>query len=660
MKRFRSPNSRTLAVVSVIILMLIVILAGFVHAVSDGARAVGVSEAGQGTVQPHIIKTRQVGQDSNLKPGPLQYHNGPVMESTSTTYAIFWEPATLQDGKATHVSTNYNTLLKGYFHDVGGSNLYENNVQYYDSTAHISNNSMLGGTWVDTTAYPAADCTDTATPDGCLSDAQIQSEITKAMATNGWTAGLTHIFFVYTAWGEGSCTSSDSTSCAFSNYCAYHSDFTVNGQTIVYADMPYTGTNLTVCGVPTSPNRDFDADSTINMSSQEQMGAITDPLLNGWYDDNGDEIGDKCAWNFAGPNFDGGQANVGWDNHLYIVQQEWSNILNSCVIQGQLGTVFASSYNGNLCALDTNDGYQRWCYHTPHITGSSPTLANGLVYFAANDGYVYALDKEGARVWRYQTDSTTITSSPTVVNGTVYVAASSLYALNASDGSLLWHDSFADGVSSSPTVNNGVIYITEGDGNLYALNASDGTQIWHYQIGMFTYASAPTVSNGVVYVGSSNNTLYALDASSGSLLWQYQTGGSINASAAVSNGIVYIGASDGVMYALKARNGKSIWHYQTGDAIWSSPSVANGVVYFGSNDSYIYALNASNGSLVWHFQTGGRVLSSPTIFFGVVYIGSEDTSVYALNASNGSLVWRSGMGSGVYTTPAVDLRELAL
>ena len=39
------------------------------------------------------------------------------------------------------------------------------------------------------------------------------------------------------------------------NFCAYHSNF---GNNTLYASMPYTGTNLSACGVSTSPNNDFD------------------------------------------------------------------------------------------------------------------------------------------------------------------------------------------------------------------------------------------------------------------------------------------------------------------------------------------------------------------------------------------------------------------
>ena len=75
----------------------------------------------------------------------LQYHGGPVMQSPVVSYAIFWEPPTLQDGTATSVSPNYNSLIEQYLNDVNGSGLYNNNTQYFDTSGHIANNAAFGG-----------------------------------------------------------------------------------------------------------------------------------------------------------------------------------------------------------------------------------------------------------------------------------------------------------------------------------------------------------------------------------------------------------------------------------------------------------------------------------------------------------------------------------
>lgn len=257
---------------------------------------------------PHVLGIKQHAAPN--AGGNLIYHGGPVMKGTAVAYAIFWEPT------GSFVSSTYNSLILRYFGDVGGSPLYHNNVQYKNASGQFASNATLGGSWVDTAAYPSS----------TLSDKQIQNEVTHARQVKGWTSTIDHIFFVFTSWGENICAG---TSCSFTTFCAYHSFF---GTNTIYAAMPYTGTNLSSCGVSHSPNNDFDADSTINVTSHEQIEAATDPHLNAWYDTSGQEIGDKCAWNFGPLNSKGGD--VLWNNHAYMVQKEWDNAHSGCVLTG--------------------------------------------------------------------------------------------------------------------------------------------------------------------------------------------------------------------------------------------------------------------------------------------------------------------------------------
>ena len=71
---------------------------------------------------------------------------------------------------------------------------------------------------------------------------------------------------------------------------------------MLYANQPYTDTSGVgapgVCDSGQHPNGDF-ADATINVLSHEHNETITDPDGNAWYDSSGNEIGDKCAWNFG-------------------------------------------------------------------------------------------------------------------------------------------------------------------------------------------------------------------------------------------------------------------------------------------------------------------------------------------------------------------------
>ena len=262
--------------------------------------------------QPHIFRTQQSLHASRTSTvNNLQYNGGPVMVGTANVYAIFWEP------KGSFVSANYNSLILRYFGDVAGSPLYQNNTQYTDSQGNFANNAKLAASWVDTAKYPSKK----------LSDVNIRLEVSHAENVNGWKPGIDNVFFVFTARGENICI--NRSTCSFTTFCAYHSSF---GANTLYAAMPYTGTNLRACGVPSSPNNNFDADSTINVTSHEQMEAATDPLGTAWYDRAGDEIGDKCAWIFGPTNPGGGD--VTWNGNSYEVQEEWDNNMSGCVLSG--------------------------------------------------------------------------------------------------------------------------------------------------------------------------------------------------------------------------------------------------------------------------------------------------------------------------------------
>lgn len=634
---------------------------------SDFARASSIKAAPSGHLDlqaaspqgAHFAGTRQAtraARSALASVTPLTYHGGPIMQN-STTYAIFWEPSALQDGTPAYVSPTYNSLIQQYFTDVGGSGLFNNNTQYYDSVSgHIVNTSTLGGMWVDTSPFPPSGCADTYTPGDCLSDAQVRSEILNAMSVNGWSGGPNRLFFVFTPMGEGTCQGG---LCSFANFCAYHRSFTSNSTTILYANIPYQTTDSQGCGVPTSPNSDIDADSSISMTSHEHMESVTDPLFTAWKDSAGNEIGDKCGFQFGSIALDNGLANVQWNGHYYVVQEEFSNALSRCVITRAVsGTVFTGCDDAYFYALDASSGSSLWrSQQTGNSIVSTPAIANGVIYVGSNDGSVYAFSaSDGSTLWSYATGGA-IASSPAVVNGVVYIGSNDgyVYALQAATGTLVWRFLTGGPVSSSPTVSNGIVYVGSNDGNLYAIFGSKGKQKWLYATGG-SIDARPMASAGVVYVGSHDSYLYAVNATYGTLLWRSQTGsGIVHSSAAVANKTVYVGSTDGNVYAFTVSSGSLAWSYHTGAAIVSSALVTNNVLYIGSQDSYVYALNAKVGTLIWRYQTGGQVSSSPKAIDGLLFFGSSDTFLYSLWADDGSFLWRYQTGGAVESSPVVML-----
>jgi hypothetical protein len=261
----------------------------------------------------------------------LSWHNGPVMHS-NTVHAIYWIPSGYS------VSASYRSTIDGFFANVaaaaasGSSNdVYFSDTQYYDGSGNIAFNSTWGGSVVDNNSVPASGCRDSYTS-VCLTDAQLQSEISRVMKANGWSGGLSNEYFIFTPKNVGSCIGS---SCSYSYYCAYHSQIGSGSSATLYANMPYAAYVPAACGSGQSPNGD-DADSTINVTSHEHNETITDPLGTAWYDRRGYEDGDKCAWNFGHTL---GTTNYGSYNQVigtgeYYLQQEWSNRSSGCVLTG--------------------------------------------------------------------------------------------------------------------------------------------------------------------------------------------------------------------------------------------------------------------------------------------------------------------------------------
>ena len=191
--------------------------------------------------------------------------------------------------------------------------------------------STFAHVWVDTAAMPALGVHRLrARRANCLSDSQIQAEVTHAIAVNGWKASTTNMFFVFTPKGEGSCFNNSST-CAFTFYCAYHGAF---GNTI-YANMPYGNTFAGNC---TSLSQ-FPNERRLGRRDQHRQ-----PRAHGGGDrsqaqclvrpERQSEIGDLCAYNYGSRTLDGGLANEQWNGNFYVVQQEWDNKKTACVQHG--------------------------------------------------------------------------------------------------------------------------------------------------------------------------------------------------------------------------------------------------------------------------------------------------------------------------------------
>jgi hypothetical protein len=287
---------------------------------------------------------------------PLWFHGGNVMGTRTagvTVTPIFWNPAGHPMGLA------YKRIIKTYLAGVAKDSGKHTNVfstlgEYFGSNGAIHYKVNLGTPVNDTSPLPASACTvdpadtsaiyaDNTGYNACLDDDQVIAETNSVIGANHLPINLSHIYVLFLPKHVESCFFSGSTTtaanaCTINHqpsaaYCAYHS---MAGSRAVYANMPFPIYDSPVgftCSsdarypVVQTPNGNADADTEVSPTSHEIMEAITDPDVNtGWYDFNGFENGDECAYVFGVTHGSPGALyNQVINGHHYLTQEEFSN-----------------------------------------------------------------------------------------------------------------------------------------------------------------------------------------------------------------------------------------------------------------------------------------------------------------------------------------------
>jgi hypothetical protein len=220
---------------------------------------------------------------------PLVDHGGPVL-SSSVTHAIYWGPAA---GFPSDLMSGMASLLGGF----NGSS-YLGIAEQYMRGASLT--SSYAGSILDPSAPP------THGP----STSTIGAEVCKLVPAPDPDA----LYIVFTS------------NAPKVNYCAWHDKTTCNGvtfqvayvpnQAILSGCSPYVKANLHCNGY--SNGTVASADSV----AHEFMETVTDPHIDAWLDANGQEIGDKCNFNY--------QACVNLPTGTWQIQSEWSNAIGGC------------------------------------------------------------------------------------------------------------------------------------------------------------------------------------------------------------------------------------------------------------------------------------------------------------------------------------------
>jgi outer membrane protein assembly factor BamB len=231
------------------------------------------------------------------------------------------------------------------------------------------------------------------------------------------------------------------------------------------------------------------------------------------------------------------------------------------------GKVFVGGPDYKLYAVDELTGTVLWtstAFSGSPPGGSNfglyspPSVWGNYVYIAACDGYVYQFNitQPGSTAAYYHRSARyrVMYGSPTIYNGRIYIGdgyytdgsgLTRFRALWASDLTESW--TFTPPTNgaffSSASVAYNKVFVGSTNGNLYALDPSNGGLIWNYPTGGAVWSS-PAISDGKLFIGSNSNNFYSINANSTNPVtprWIQPLGGDVVSAPAISDGRVCVG-----------------------------------------------------------------------------------------------------------------------
>ena len=212
---------------------------------------------------------------------------------------------------------------------------------------------------------------------------------------------------------------------------------------------------------------------------------------------------------------------------------------------------------------------------------------------------LYAFDRNGNRQWAAVLEGGDISKGGAVIinqaSGQVAVAAgNSLYAVNASDGSVVWSKVLSRSALGDPAVGNRKLVrspqmlVGDRGGTLYLVNPGTGVVVSRFAAGGAISGSPaigdPNLSDPWEFVGDSRGDLYGFKdpAQLGRPTWAANLGGSVNGSPVLANGVLYVGTDptigDPNLFALDAGTGRVLFETTLPGGMASAAMVADGKV----------------------------------------------------------------------------------
>jgi len=306
-------------------------------------------------------------------------------------------------------------------------------------------------------------------------------------------------------------------------------------------------------------------------------------------------------------------------------------------------TVYAASFNGNVIAINANNGRKIWKQSFDFSFTAGPTYKDGILVLGTNNGELINIDSMTGEILWTTTVSSEILAPVAIKDDQIFVRSvdGNLTAFLSDNGSLMWTANhrvprLSLRGTTSPEVFANAVLSGFDDGKVSAYDLVDGSLLWETmltppggrtEIEKINDIDAPmTIVGNELYVGSYQGALAALALESGDIIWL--TEASIYAGMAVDEDAVFVSESGGSVMALSRFTGREIWKKDNLlNRYPSAPVIIGDSIIVGDLEGYLHWLDKESGETQQRISIGKDKISS-------VPLVMEDTVIVQTDGGN--------------------------
>ena len=305
-----------------------------------------------------------------------------------------------------------------------------------------------------------------------------------------------------------------------------------------------------------------------------------------------------------------------------------------------------------VIAINKNNGKKKWMKKlkkkvdkTKGIMSGGLAVTDKILAVTTGTGDIFALDKNnGSIIWRSKITAP-IRAAP-IISGNFFLVLSKdnrLYTYDLDSGNLSWTHEGLEEIStfmgsSSPVVSKGTVIVTYSSGEIYAINLSNGQVIWNDNLSKLVKKSSlenisdirgnAVIQNDIVYVISHNGRMVAMDLNTGKKFWESKIGGI--QTPWVASKFIYVLSKDNELICLTSGKGKVVWVSKLKDYIdfekkgklitWSGPLLAGHMLIVSGSHGIIASISPYTGKFLGAINVKSAadnqaIVANGTIFF---------------------------------------------